>query len=170
MVLNFLPVLLKRKIHEKCPLASLKTLTNYKDCSERHIKCWCRHSFSLISRFSALYIHGQLSEQLAAFGTTLRVTGRYWKSGTTLQKVRRREPRARICKRLRAQEPIPRNRFRQPMQPGGPPVRQIGFSHRPARPGIDSLAPFLTRFTNTGSGVLAKSGLQVHAKQLCEEV
>ncbi len=39
-----------------------------------------------------------------------------------------------------AQEPIPRNRFRQPMQPGGP-VRQIGLSYRPARLGIDSWAP-----------------------------
>ncbi len=35
------------------------------------------------------------------------------------------------------QESIPRNRFRQPMQPGGP-IRQIGLSCRPARLVIDS--------------------------------
>jgi hypothetical protein len=39
-----------------------------------------------------------------------------------------------------AQESIPRNRFRQPMQPCGP-VRQIGLSYRPTRLGIDSWAP-----------------------------
>jgi hypothetical protein len=39
-----------------------------------------------------------------------------------------------------AQESIPRNRFRQPVEPGGP-VRQIGLSYRPARLGIDSRAP-----------------------------
>ncbi len=32
----------------------------------------------------------------------------------------------------KAQESIPRNRFRQPMQPAGGPVRQIGLTHQPA--------------------------------------
>jgi hypothetical protein len=35
---------------------------------------------------------------------------------------------------------VPRNRFRQPMLPGGP-VLQIGLSYRPTRLGIDSWAP-----------------------------
>jgi hypothetical protein len=42
----------------------------------------------------------------------------------------------------------PRNRFRQPMYPGGP-VRQIGLSYQPTRLGIDFW--LLKRFTNTGS-------------------
>ncbi len=48
-----------------------------------------------------------------------------------------------------AQESIPRNRFRQPMQPGGP-VRQIGF--RTGSPGRESMPGLLKRSTNTGSG------------------
>ncbi len=39
-----------------------------------------------------------------------------------------------------AQESIPRNRFRQPLQPDGP-VRKIGLSYRPARLEIDSWSP-----------------------------
>ncbi len=49
--------------------------------------------------------------------------------------------RARICKRLRSPEiDSSRNRFCQPMYPGGP-IRQIGLSYRPAKLGIDSCAP-----------------------------
>jgi hypothetical protein len=39
-----------------------------------------------------------------------------------------------------AQKSIPRNRFNQPMSPGGP-IRQTGLPFRPARRGIDSWAP-----------------------------
>ncbi len=47
----------------------------------------------------------------------------------------------RICKFQGAQESIPRNRFCQPMQPGGP-VCQIGW---------ESISGLLIRFTNSGS-------------------
>jgi hypothetical protein len=47
-----------------------------------------------------------------------------------------------------AQESIPRDRFRQPMQPGGP-VRQIGMRTGP--PGWESISGLLEGSTNTGS-------------------
>jgi hypothetical protein len=40
--------------------------------------------------------------------------------------------RARICNRLSGPELIPRNRFRQPMSPGGP-VRELNIFAVPAR-------------------------------------
>jgi hypothetical protein len=87
MVFIFLLVLIKRKVNVKFMLASLKALTNDKDCSETRIKFLFRLSFSLIGRFSAEYIHIRLSKQFsgsqAAFRETCRVTGGYQKVGTS---------------------------------------------------------------------------------------
>ncbi len=57
-----------------------------------------------------------------------------------------------------AQESIPRNRFRQPMKPGGP-VRKIGFRTGP--PGWESIPGLLKRSTNTGSEHKARILLEV---------
>ncbi len=65
--LNFQPALLNRK-NLTFLLASLKTLTNSKDCSESCIKFLFRLSFSLINRFfflCTLYIHGPFSERFS---------------------------------------------------------------------------------------------------------
>ncbi len=70
-------------------LASLKTLTNAKNCSESRIKFLFRLSFALIGQvFSGVrYIHSRLSEQFsesqAGFGTTVNGTGGYQKAGTS---------------------------------------------------------------------------------------
>jgi hypothetical protein len=68
-------------------LASLKTLTNSDDCSEsRALKFIFWLSFALFGQFSPVYIYDRLSEKFsgsrAAFGTTFRVPGCYWKAGT----------------------------------------------------------------------------------------
>jgi hypothetical protein len=68
-------------------LASLKTLTNSKSCSESRIKFLFMLSFALIGQFSLVYIHFRLSEQFsesqAGFGTTFKGTGGYQKAGTS---------------------------------------------------------------------------------------
>jgi hypothetical protein len=63
----FLPALFKRKLNLNFLLASLKTLTYFKNCSKSHIKFLFRLSFTLIGRFSPVYIHGT--------GTIFRITG-----------------------------------------------------------------------------------------------
>jgi hypothetical protein len=45
-------------------LASLKSLTNSKSCSESRIKFLFRLSFALIGHFFLVYIHSQLSEAI----------------------------------------------------------------------------------------------------------
>jgi hypothetical protein len=68
-------------------LASLKTLTNSKSCSESRIKFLFRLSFALNGQFFLLYIHSRLSEQFsesqAGFGKTFKGTGGYQKAGTS---------------------------------------------------------------------------------------
>ena len=63
----FLPALFKRKLNLNFLLASLKILTYFKNCSKSHIKFLFRLSFTLIGRFSPVYIHGT--------GTIFRITG-----------------------------------------------------------------------------------------------
>jgi hypothetical protein len=63
-VLNFYPALFKRKINMLFEFASFKTLTNSKNWSESLIKILYPHSFPLVGRFSPVYTHGRLSEQL----------------------------------------------------------------------------------------------------------
>jgi hypothetical protein len=62
-------------------LASLKTLTNFNNCSVSRIRFLFRQSLALIGQFSRLYIPVQLSELFsesqAAYGTSFRVTGGY---------------------------------------------------------------------------------------------
>jgi hypothetical protein len=66
-------------------LASLKTLTNSKSCSESRNKFLYRLSFALIGHL--VYIHSRLSEQFsesqAGFVTTFQGTGGYQKAGTS---------------------------------------------------------------------------------------
>jgi hypothetical protein len=68
-------------------LASLKTLTNSKNCSKSRIKFMFRLSFPLIGQYFLVYIHSRLLEQFsesqAGFGTTLKGTGGYQKAGTS---------------------------------------------------------------------------------------
>jgi hypothetical protein len=72
----------------KFSIASLKTLSNSKNCFVSRIKFLLQLSFALIGRFFPEYIHGRLSEQFsgsqAGFGTTFRDTGGYQKAGTAL--------------------------------------------------------------------------------------
>jgi hypothetical protein len=63
----------REKINLKFLLPSLKTLTNFKNCSESRIKF--RLSFDLIGRFSLGYIHGQLSNHFSGS------QGGFWKEG-----------------------------------------------------------------------------------------
>jgi hypothetical protein len=56
-----------------------------------------------------------------------------------------------------AQESIPRNRFRQPMSPGGP-VRQVGF--RTDTPGWESISGLLERSTNGLSAEILNRGVR----------
>ncbi len=52
----------------KVLLASLKTLTNCKNCSVSRIKFLFRHSFALIGRFFPVYIHsGRISQLVSDF-------------------------------------------------------------------------------------------------------
>jgi hypothetical protein len=78
MVFKFIACLVQEKINAKFLLASLKTLTNSKKCSESHIKFLFWLSFALIGRFFPVYIHTLLSEQFsgsqAGYGTTFRET------------------------------------------------------------------------------------------------
>jgi hypothetical protein len=71
-------------------LASMKTLTNSKNCSKSRIKFLFQLSFALIGHLFPVYIHSQLSEQFsgsqAGYGTTFRDTGRYQKAGTSCMK------------------------------------------------------------------------------------
>jgi hypothetical protein len=89
MVFKFLACLVLEKIKMKFLLASLKTLTNSKSCSESRIKFLFRLSFALIGRFILVYIHSRLSEQFSksqvGFGTTFKGTGGYrdQKAGTS---------------------------------------------------------------------------------------
>jgi hypothetical protein len=68
-------------------LASLKTLSNSKSCSETHIKFLFMLSFALIGQFSLVDIHSRLSEQFsksqAGFGKIFKYTGGYQKAGTS---------------------------------------------------------------------------------------
>jgi hypothetical protein len=77
------------KVKKKFLLATLKTLTISKDCSESYIKFLFRHSFALIGQFSTVYIHDRLLEQFlgsqVAFGITSR--GCYWKAVTSVLKM-----------------------------------------------------------------------------------
>jgi hypothetical protein len=73
-------------------LASLKTFTTSKSCSESRIKILFRLFFPVIGKFSPEYIHGRLSEQFSeskvAFGATFRVTCGYQKAGTSSPAMR----------------------------------------------------------------------------------
>jgi hypothetical protein len=68
-------------------LASLKTLTDSANCSERHTKFLFWFSFALIGKFFRVYFHSRLSEQFsgsqAGYGTTFRDAGYYQKAGTS---------------------------------------------------------------------------------------
>jgi hypothetical protein len=69
-------------------LASLKTLTNSKNCSVSRIAFLFRLSFPLIiSQFFPVYIHSRLLEQFsgtqAGYGATFRATGGYQKAGAS---------------------------------------------------------------------------------------
>jgi hypothetical protein len=75
-------------------IASLKTLTDFENCSESRIKFLFRLSFALFGKFLTVYIHSRLSEQFlgsqAGYGTTFRDTGGYQKAGTrSLKRVTR---------------------------------------------------------------------------------
>jgi hypothetical protein len=63
----FFPALFKRKLNINFLLVSLKTFTFFKNCSKSHIKFLFRLSFTLIGRFSPVYIHGTK--------TIFRITG-----------------------------------------------------------------------------------------------
>ncbi len=80
LVFNLLPSLAKEKSIIKFLLASLKTLNNYKDCSESPIKFLFRLSFSLIGRLLDKFWGSQ-----AAFGTktTFKLTAGYQKARTS---------------------------------------------------------------------------------------
>ncbi len=58
--------------------------TNSTDCSKSRLKFPFLISLALFDRFSPVYIHSRLSQQLsgskAAFGTTFIVTGSYRKA------------------------------------------------------------------------------------------
>ncbi len=73
--LNFQPGLLNRKINVFFLLASLKTLSNSKDCSLCRIKFLFRFSFILTGGISPLHIHSRLfkefSESQVALGQLL---------------------------------------------------------------------------------------------------
>jgi hypothetical protein len=56
-VFKFSACLVMRKINIKCLLASLKTLTNFKDCTESCIKFLFQHSFSLIGEMTIFLNH-----------------------------------------------------------------------------------------------------------------
>jgi hypothetical protein len=77
----------KEKLNMKFLLASLKTITNSKNCSESRIKFQVRLSFALTGPFFPVYIHSRLSEQFsgseAVYGTTFRDTSGYQKAGTS---------------------------------------------------------------------------------------
>jgi hypothetical protein len=87
MVFQFLACLVLKKIKMEFLLASLKTPTNSKSCSESRIKFLFRLSFARTGQFFLVYIHSRLSEQFsesqADFGTTLKGTGGYQKAGTS---------------------------------------------------------------------------------------
>jgi hypothetical protein len=73
-------------------LASLKTLTNSKNCLVSRIKFLLGLSFALIGRFFPVYVHSRLSEQFsgsqAGYGSTFINTGCYQKARTSsLKKV-----------------------------------------------------------------------------------
>jgi hypothetical protein len=87
MVFKFLTCLVQEKINMMFLLASLKTLTNFKQCSsESRTKFVFWLSFVLISRFFPVFIHSRLSEQFsgpqAGFRTTFRNTGGNQNAGT----------------------------------------------------------------------------------------
>jgi hypothetical protein len=90
MVFKLYAWLVKQRNNVMFLLSSLKTLTNFKDCSVSRIKILCRLSFTLIGWISPAYIHGRLSEQFsgspAAFETNFTVTGGFRKAETTLWK------------------------------------------------------------------------------------
>jgi hypothetical protein len=69
-------------------LASLRTLTNSKSCSESRIKNFgSGFPFARIGQVFLVYIHSRLSEQFsesqAGFGTTFKGTGGYQKARTS---------------------------------------------------------------------------------------
>ncbi len=72
---------------KKFLLATLKTLTISKDCSESYIQFLFWQSFALIGKFSTVFIHdwllllGQLLGSNVAVGTTFR--GCFWKAVTS---------------------------------------------------------------------------------------
>jgi hypothetical protein len=72
MVFKFLACLVLEKINMKFLLASLKSLTNCKSCSESRIKFLFRLSFAIIGHFFLVYIHSQLSEQLLKAQAAIR--------------------------------------------------------------------------------------------------
>jgi hypothetical protein len=67
----------------KLLLASLKTLTNSKNCSASRIKFLFRLSFAFIGGFFPVYIHSRLPEQLSGSQTGYGTTGGYQKAGTS---------------------------------------------------------------------------------------
>ncbi len=68
-------------------LASLKTLTNSKSCSESRIKFLFTLPLLSLVNFFLMYIHSRLSEQFsesqAGFVATLKGTDGYQKAGTS---------------------------------------------------------------------------------------
>ncbi len=89
MVFKFLACWVLRKIKIKFLLASLKTLTNSKSCSENRRKFLfrlCSH-WSIYSSVHDEYIHSRLSEQFSVsqtgFGTNFEGTDGYQKAGSS---------------------------------------------------------------------------------------
>ncbi len=84
--LHFLPALFKRNINVKFLLASLKILTDSKNCSENRIKFLFRlFLLSLVDFLQCAFMPGleHFSESQAAYGTIFGVTGSYQKAGTS---------------------------------------------------------------------------------------
>jgi hypothetical protein len=76
---TILSALLKRKVHLKFLLASLQTLTNSKDSVTRD-----KSNFGFgIPSLSLHNIHDQFSDHRRLSEQTFKVTGCYWKAGTS---------------------------------------------------------------------------------------
>jgi hypothetical protein len=99
----------------KFRLASLNIFTNFKDCSKA-----ASNFFPFLgshwSNFSCVYSWlalKQFSGSQAAFGTTIKVTGGYWKAG--IRSLKRITAEPLLLNVYGAPALIPRNEFRQPM-------------------------------------------------------